>query len=74
MQTTDQLHRAILDAMEAETARILEEEARNAAARVEARVRAMTGDIAMQVASWVEFESMRNQLRITVRLPDRDNG
>jgi len=72
--TTDQLHKAILHAMETETRRIVEEEAKNAAARVEERVRAQAGQIATKVASYVSYEAMRNEVRITVRLPERDNG
>jgi hypothetical protein len=69
---TDQLRKAILDAMETETRQIVDEEAKNAAARVEERVRGLIGGIATKVASFVSYETMQNELLITVRLPDRD--
>jgi hypothetical protein len=72
--TTDQLHKAILQGMDTETRRIVDEEAKNAATRVEERVRKLSGEIATKVASWVRYDAMRNEVRITVRLPDRDNG
>jgi hypothetical protein len=67
----DALHRAILSAMKAETKRIVEEEAKAAATRVEERVRGLSGEIATRVASWVEYSQNRNELRITVKLPER---
>lgn len=67
----DHLERAILNAMQEETNRIIEEESKNAAKRVEERVRGMAGEIATRVASWVSYESMRNELRITVSLPPK---
>lgn len=70
--TIDSLHKAILQAMDTETRRIVDEEARDAAARVEKRVRAQAGHIATTVASWVNFDSFNNEVRITVRLPERD--
>jgi hypothetical protein len=72
MITTEQLHKSIINAMQAETQRIVDEEARAAAVRVEERVRGMTGQIATRVASYVSYETGRNELRITVRIPDRD--
>ena len=59
----------ILRAMEQETARIVEEEAKKAAERVVDRVRGLTGEIATKVASQVNFEARRDELRITVMLP-----
>lgn len=70
--TDDQLHQQILLAMNAEVKRIIEEEAQNAAKKVEERVRGMTGQIATKVASWVEYTIGARELRITVRFPDRD--
>ncbi len=67
----DRLHKTILDAMEQETRRIVDEESRNAAKRVEERVRGLAGQIATKVASWVSYEAMRNEVRITVSLPER---
>ena len=67
------LHKAILKAMSEETRRIVDEEAKNAAKRVEERVRAQAGQIATQVASFVMYERGMNEVRISVRLPDRDN-
>ena len=73
-QNMDQLHKAILAKMEEETRRIVDEEAKNAAKRVEERVRGLAGEIATRVASWVSYEAMRNEIRITVALPERQNG
>lgn len=70
----DQLHKAILAKMDEETRRIVDEEAKNAAKRVEERVRGLAGEIATKVASWVSYEAMRNEIRITVALPERQNG
>lgn len=70
--TTDQFHRAILNAMAEQTQLIIDEEAKKAAANVETRVRAMAGQIATKIASWVQYETDQNNLTITVRLPDRD--
>lgn len=67
----DQLHRAILTKMDEETRRIVDDEAKNAANRVEERVRGLAGEIATKVASWVSYEAMRNEIRITVALPEQ---
>ncbi len=72
-QTLDDLYKVVLHTLEKETQRIVEEEAKNAAQRVEERVRAQAGQIATKVASYVSYESMMSELRITVRLPDRDD-
>lgn len=68
----DRLQKSIVQAMESETRRIVDEEAKNAATRVEERVRGLIGQIATKAASWVEYSTFGNELRITVRLPDRD--
>ena len=60
--------------MNEETLRIVDEEAKNAAKRVEERVRGLAGEIATKVASYVSYEAMRNEIRITVALPERQNG
>lgn len=67
----DSLQRAILDVMESETRRIVDEEAKSAAERVEQRVRAMAGQIATRVASYVTFDAFQQELRITVQIPER---
>lgn len=67
---TDRISQGIIDLMQKETAKIVEEEAKLAATRVEERVRGLTGQIATRVASYVSFESNRNQLTITVKLPE----
>lgn len=72
MDKTDQFHQAILHAVKTETDRIVEEEAKNAAQRVEERVRAAVGSIATRVATNVNFERFGPDIRIMVRLPDRD--
>ena len=73
-QTLDDLYKVVLHAMEKETQRIVEEEAKNAAERVEERVRAQAGQIATKIASYVSYEQMRNELIITVRLPEREEA
>ena len=65
---------AIKAAIESETRKIVDEEAKAAAARVEERVRGMIGSIATKVASHVSYERFQNNVVITVRLPDRDKG
>ncbi len=67
----DLFHAAILKKMEAETLRIVEEESENAANRVRERVRGLAGSIATEVATWVSYDTMRNELRITVKIPER---
>ncbi len=66
------VEKLVKDAIEKETAAIVEEEAKEAAARVEKRVRGMLGQIATQIVSNVDFERFQNRLCISVRLPDRD--
>jgi hypothetical protein len=72
MKTTelDNLHQVVLHALEKETQRIVEEEAKNAAERVEERVRAQAGQIATKVASYVSYQPRFNELIITVKLPE----
>jgi hypothetical protein len=72
MDKADQFHQAILRAVKTETDRIVDEEAKAAATRVEERVRAAVGGIATRVATNVNFERFGPDIRITVRLPDRD--
>lgn len=70
----DKIHAAMLQALESETKRIVEEEAKAAAVRVEERVRGEAGRIAAKVASWVDYSRNLQELRITVRLPERDQS
>lgn len=63
------LHQTILQIMETETARIVDEEAKLAAKRVEDRVRGLTGSIATKVTSTVHFDRIGSDLRIIVKLP-----
>lgn len=72
MTPIDKLHAAIQQAMDTETRRIVDEEAKAAANRVEQRVRGMAGQIATRVATHVSFQHMGHETRIIVRLPDRD--
>lgn len=65
----DHIHKAIVQQMEAETRRIIDEEADKAAERVVERVRALSGQIATKVASWVHYHRRENEIRITVSLP-----
>lgn len=69
--TTDQLHRAILQAFEDEARRIIDEEAKAAGKRVEDRVRGLAGDIAARVSTWVNYRAGMDELTITVKLPER---
>ena len=62
-----QIPALIQRAVEVETARILDEEIKGIAARVEKRVRGMTGQIAAQVLSNFSMESLGHSLRITVK-------
>jgi hypothetical protein len=73
-QTLDDLYKVVLHAMEKETQRIVEEEAKNAAERVEERVRAQAGQIATKVATYVSCQPRFNELIITVRLPEREES
>jgi CO dehydrogenase/acetyl-CoA synthase alpha subunit len=66
----DSMHRAVLDALDKETKRIVEEEAQAAAARVVERVRGKTGEIAAKLASYVDYRQMQEGLIITVRFPN----
>lgn len=68
----DRLHRAILDAMESETKKIVEEEAQKAGIRVEERVRGMAGEIATQVSTWTSFSQRMQEVVITVKIPPRE--
>lgn len=68
---SDRLVKNIMVALENETRRIVEEEAKKAATRVEERVRAKAGEIATLVTSNVSFERFGPDLRITVHLPER---
>jgi superfamily I DNA and RNA helicase len=71
---TDRLHQAILEKLKEETQNIVEEEAKEAAKRVEQRVRGLAGSIATKVASWVTyrpgFDNPRQEIVITVKLPE----
>ena len=68
MNVTDSLHKAVISAMELETRRIVEEEAKKAANLVEARVREMAGYIATRMASQVSYETGFGGNVITVRI------
>lgn len=67
----DGLYQAVIYAMKKQTQRIVEEEAKNAAERVEERVRAQAGQIATKVASYVSYEPRFNELIITVKFPEK---
>jgi D-ribose pyranose/furanose isomerase RbsD len=66
----EQLQRSLEASLRTEIAQIIEEESNAAAERVRERVRGKTGEIAAKVASWVDFQKMTNELRITVRTGD----
>lgn len=65
------IQKAIVDAMNERTQRIVEEEAAAAAERVKTRVRGLAGQVATTVCSFVTYEQVRNELRITVKLPEK---
>jgi hypothetical protein len=71
MKTTelDDLRQVVQHHLEKQTQLIVEEEAKNAAERVEERVRAQAGQIATKVASYVSYQPRFNELIITVKLP-----
>lgn len=50
---------------------IVEEEARIAADRAHERVRAMAGQIAAQVANFVDYKRLEDRLVITLRVDER---
>jgi hypothetical protein len=66
---SDTMAKAIITALEAETKRIVEEEAKAAGERTEQRVRAMAGQIATRVATMVSFEPGMQHITIKVHLP-----
>ncbi len=68
---SDQIPALIQRAVEQETARIIEEEAKAAAERTVVRVRESVGAIAGRVLSNFSFEQIRHELRITVNF---ENG
>jgi hypothetical protein len=69
---TNALERAILNAIEHETKVIVDDEAKKAAANVEARVKNLAASIATKVASTVDFETANDCTRITLRFHPRD--
>lgn len=69
---SDRLEKAILNAIEHETKVIVDEEAKKAAAAVEARVKNLAGAIATKIASTVHFEPGPDALRITLHFTPAD--
>lgn len=67
--TGDALHKAICSALETETKRIVDEEAKAAAAKVEDRVRKMACQIAANLSRSITYEQFRDGLTITVKFP-----
>lgn len=61
------LKRVIIKAMEVETRKIIEEEAKNAAITVEKRVREMAGRTAMQASNHYSIMEQQDNLVITVK-------
>lgn len=61
------LKRIIIKAIDAETKNIIEEEAKNAAVKVEKRVRELIGRVAMQASSHYSIVDMKESLVITVK-------
>lgn len=68
----DAMKVAIMQMLKERMTEIINEEAQLAAGRAEKRVRALCGEMATQLSSWVDFQTLRNELRITVRFPDKD--
>jgi hypothetical protein len=73
-KNSDTLHRLILSALDNEVKRIVAEEAEAAAKRVEERVRGETGKIAAKVSSYVSYNTMRDEVIITVRFPEKNQA
>lgn len=71
---SDRFRLSIMGVLEAETKKIVDEEAKKAGERVEERVRGMLGQIATRIATQVSFEGFGRELRITVQLPSADKG
>lgn len=69
----DRFHRAVHEAMDQETRKIVDEEAKAAAARVEERVRGLAGQIATKLARCVHMDRSMDEIRITVKLPSEFN-
>jgi len=67
----DTLHQAIVNANEHETKILVEDEAKKAAASVEARVRNLAASIATKICSTVDFETAGDTIRISLRFPFR---
>ena len=72
MQRSDRFENAILDAMKAETERIVEEEAKAASLRVESRVKMLVTQLSVSLASQTSFERRDQNLLITVRFPEKE--
>lgn len=68
-QTADNLRVSIVNLIEAETRKIVEEEAKLASSRVESRVKSLAGQIATQVASRTQFSMVGEELLIKVQFP-----
>jgi len=66
------LHSLILTALSDKTKAIVEEEALAAAGRVSERVRSETGSICAKISTWMDFERMRDQLVITLKIDDKN--
>lgn len=63
----------ISNALKSQIERIVEEEAKEAAKRVEDRVRGSTGDIAARVLNHFSMEKYGSDIRITVHFPEMKN-
>lgn len=72
MSQSPTIQEMVLRTMREETERIVTEEALAAADRVAERVRGLTGSIATRVAAQVNFSEMRNELIISVKLPEKE--
>lgn len=61
------LKKVIIKAIDAETKNIIEEEAKNAAIKVEKRVRELVGRVALQASNHYSIQDMKDHLIITVK-------
>ena len=72
MTTENLLLEALKQAIDKETAKIVEEEAEAAAVRVWERVRGMVGQIATKLATDIQFDRLGTDLRILVKIQDSE--
>lgn len=68
MKNAASFEEAVRNGIEQAAQAIIEEEAKKASVRVVERVRAMSGEICANVASYMDFQSMSDRLVITLKI------